>query len=185
MSPPARPKSPAPTPDELRAAFEELHAPRLHGFALLITLGDRERARRLAMAALGQGAARAEELRHPERAAAWLRARVVRSAGRSHRPTIDADRSAALDELHVDEAAAAGLAALTPVERAAIVAAVVERLDRRDVGTVVGRGGAALERLLVRSRSRYVAAHVAAAADLPASGPITDRLHAAAVRALR
>src|SRR5690606_20820527 len=75
---------PAPSPERLRAAFDELHGSRLHGFALLLTLGDRARAARLAGEALAAAEPRIDALRHPERAAAWLRAHVVRS---SHRPS--------------------------------------------------------------------------------------------------
>ena len=32
------------SPDVVQNAFRELHGPRLHGFALLLTLGDRPRA---------------------------------------------------------------------------------------------------------------------------------------------
>src|SRR6187431_2709085 len=70
-------RSPNSNPDVLRAAFRELHGRRLHGFALLLTLGDRPGAARLASEALAAGAMRVDELRHPERAAAWLRHRLV------------------------------------------------------------------------------------------------------------
>ena len=181
-----RPTAPRSTHDLLRAAFDELHGPRLHGFALLVTLGDRERAARLAGEALAAAASHLEALRHPERAAAWLRARVVHGAGWRVRAPRDASaRTAILGSLGVDAATYAGLAVLAPRERASIVAAVVERLDRRDVATVVGRDGAALDRLLVRARLTYLAAHAAAAGDEPPHGPLVDRVAAGAARALR
>ena len=64
----------------MRDAFRELHGSRLHGFAQLLVLGDRHAAAKLASDALADGAARVDELRHPERAAAWLRRRVVERA---------------------------------------------------------------------------------------------------------
>lgn len=187
MRRPDRPIPPLASPEVLRAAFDELHGPRLHGFALLLTMGDRERAARLAGAALAAAGSRTEALRHPERAAAWLRARVVRGAGGRTRPRAEAvpARTTILGSLGVDAATYAGLAALAPRERASIVAAVVERLDRRDVATIVGRDGAALDRLLVRARRRYMAAHAAAAGDAAPHGPLVERLAAEAARAMR
>ena len=88
----ASPPDPSPnsTAEAMRAAFRELHGRRLHGFALLLTLGDRPSAARLASEALADGAMRVEELRHPERAAAWLRHRVVERArvGRARTSTL-------------------------------------------------------------------------------------------------
>ena len=100
------------TPPELvRAAFRDLHGTRLHGFALLITLGDRARAARLAGEAIAAGTARMTELRHPERAAAWLRRRVTRNAGRSGRPSrrrAAGEGRQALEALGADPAAIRG-----------------------------------------------------------------------------
>ncbi|MEA2650619.1 MAG: hypothetical protein QOI85_340, partial [Chloroflexota bacterium] len=73
------------SPELVRAAFRDLHGTRLHGFALLVTLGDHARAARLAGEAIAAGTARTSELRHPERAAAWLRRRVTRNAERRGR----------------------------------------------------------------------------------------------------
>lgn len=171
----------------LRAAFEDLHGGRLHGFALLVTLGDRHAAARLARGALVAAGARTGELRHPERAGAWLRAWVVRTAGGRHRvPQAPADHYRALAELGIGEATLDSLATLDPRERAAIVASVVERFDRRDVATIVGRDGAALDRLLVRARRRFMRAHAARSPDTsPPGGPYVDRLAAVASHALR
>ena len=69
------------------------------------------------------------------------------------------------------------------------------RLDGRDVATVLGREGRALDRLVQRAMLAYLAAASAASAarreptqgeNVPAlPGPITDRVHRAAERALR
>jgi hypothetical protein len=176
-----------PQPDVVRAAFRDLHGARLYGFALLVTLGDRERAARLCAAALAAGAGRLADLRHPERAAAWLRARVLADAGRT--PRAEGRRRpmpqafAALQPLGVDAAMLSGLAALTVRERGALVADWIERLDRRDVGTIVGMDGGRLERLVRRARGRYMAV-VAEMPDAPSEGPTAARIRTAAARVL-
>lgn len=163
-----------PGDDWRRAAFHELHGRSLHGFALLVTLGDLDLATALAGRAMGAGLARVHELRHPERAAAWLRAHVVRSAGRSRRRI--RPRPATLVGLGGDAAVADGLSALSILERAALVATMVEHLDERDVATIVRRDGARLRHLLETARRRYLAGYLAAATGASAAGPLADRL---------
>lgn len=174
-----------PPPEVVRDAFGEVHGRRLHGFALLVTLGDRSLAARLAGDALADGMTRIDELRHPERAAAWLRRRVVRALPRRERPLSLPDRRAALEELGVDDAVIAGLAAVSARQRAAVVAADVERLDLRDVSTIVNVDPARLESLLRRARGRYLAGHAATADATAQAGPITELLHDIATRALQ
>jgi DNA-directed RNA polymerase specialized sigma24 family protein len=174
-----------PPPEVVRDAFGEVHGRRLHGFALLVTLGDRSLAAQLAGRALAEGMARIDELRHPERAAAWLRRRVVRSLPHRERPLALPDRRAALDELGVDDAAISGLAAISPRQRAAVVAADVERIDLRDVATIAGVDPARLESLLRRARGRYLAGHGATTDGTLHTGPISDLLRDIATRALR
>ncbi|PZR64891.1 MAG: hypothetical protein DLM71_00870, partial [Chloroflexi bacterium] len=143
-------------PDQLAAAFRELHGARLHAFALLLTLGDAPLAATLAAGTLQRGAARAEDLRHPERAAGWLRRRVLHDAmalGAGERQT--GRRLSTLQPLGVDETTYAALARLSIVDRAAVIASLAERLDRRDVDAIVG--GNPNERA-DRARSRYLAA---------------------------
>lgn len=149
----------------LRAAFRDVHGAHLHGFALLVTLGNRPLAARLAAESLAEGVRRAAELRHPERAAAWLRARVTRRAGssRGHGPGPE-ERRAALTALGVDQATFDVLADMTPFERATLVAAVIERLDERDLEVVLGmdsagvhRRGAAVRRRFLERRARLAA----------------------------
>lgn len=171
--------------EAVRRAFRDLHAPSLHGFALLLTLGDRRRAFALTADALAAADTRATELRHPERAAAWLRSRLTANArGRDSR--IDAEmRLDALAPLGVTTALLAGLAALDVVERAALIGLEIERLDGRDVATVVRRSGNRLDALLRRAREGFLQG-VAAAPDGPSSlgGPLTDLVRAAAARAM-
>jgi len=192
------PSSPAGTrahgapPDEanLRTAFRELHGARLHGFALLMTLGDRRLAAQLAADSLAAGARRVGMLRHPERAAAWLRARVARRAagvGRSPGAAAELARRGAVEALGVEPAALAGLGSLQPRERAALIAASIERLDIRDVATILDTDGRRPARLVTRARRRYANAFAAAweESDAPDNGPIARRVKSAADRGLR
>jgi DNA-directed RNA polymerase specialized sigma24 family protein len=175
-------------PELMRAAFRDLHGTRLHGFALLVTLGDRANAARLTAEALASGMARADELRHPERAAAWLRRRVTQAAGRSGDPArrrAGPEDRQALAELGVDAAMFAGLSGLTTRQRAALVADSVERLDRGDVATVVGINGARLDRLIRSVRDRYAVAVASGLDDeTSADGPTATRIRTLAARAL-
>jgi hypothetical protein len=171
--------------EALQRAFRELHTPSLHGFALLLTLGDRRRALTLGADALAAAEAHAAELRHPERAAAWLRSRVVQAAGRRE-SRIDAKaRLDALEPLGVAPSVLAGLAALGMLERAALIGSGIERLDDRDVGTVVRRNGNRLDALLRRARQGFLDG-CAAAPDGPSGlgGPLTDLVRASAARAM-
>ena len=182
---PPEPISADPSHEALQRAFRELHAPSLHGFALLLTLGDRRRALALSADALAAAGAHATELRHPERAAAWLRSRVVAAAGRRD-SRIDADaRMDALAPLGVVASVLAGLAALGMLERAALIGSAIERLDDRDVATIVGRSGNSLDALLRRARLAFLEGS-AAAPDGPSGlgGPLTDLVRAAAARAM-
>ena len=173
-------RSPNSNPEVMRAAFRELHGRRLHGFALLLTLGDRPAAARLASDALEAGATRVDELRHPERAAAWLRHRVVGRAriGRA----ADADARVLLN-LGVDEALVVAFGSLGRLERAALIASTVERLDRRDVASIVGREGSSLDRMLRRARGRLMRAYAETAVE-PPDGPIAAHVQGLARRAM-
>lgn len=172
-------------PQLLQSAFRDLHGSRLHAFALLLTLGDRQRAATLASEAIAAGGDHLPELRHPERAAAWLRAHVTRAAGSNDRPHAVEERLSALGDLHVGPAALAGLSGLNRLERAGLIATAIERLDRRDVAVIVGRDGERLDRLLRGARRRYLAGATATpdALDGP-PGPISERIAETAARTL-
>lgn len=175
-------RSPGPTAEAMRVAFRELHGRRLHAFALLLTLGERAAAARLASDALAAGSMRIDELRHPERAAAWLRRWVVEGAHVTRNEP--ADRRA-LAELGVDGPVVDGFATLGRLERAALIASAVERLDRRDVASIVGRGGPALDRLLRRARGGFIRVHASAARnEEPRDGPIAARVRQIAQRTM-
>ena len=173
----------------LSAAFRDLHGARIHGFALLVTLGDQARAATIAGDALAAGADNAASLRHPERAAAWLRARVlVATRHRTFARRADAwpQRRAALRSLGVDAPTFSGLAALTVVERAAIATLDIEHLDARDAEAVLGLSTGALERVAARARRRYANAWIAARGSdaPPGEGELARQVRDAAHRAL-
>ncbi len=113
------------TPDQLRAAFWDAHAARLHGFALLITVGDRPRAASAAATAMAAGAERAPSSGIPSERPAWLRHQVIRELRRT-RPT----RNLTQKERH------AALRPLGVTERRRLVA---PRLDRRAPRSAGGR----------------------------------------------
>jgi DNA-directed RNA polymerase specialized sigma24 family protein len=139
---------------------------------------------------LALGAVRAAELRHPERAAAWLRAQLLRTLrrttanGRHSR----AQRRAALLELGMPEAMMAALEGLALDDRAVLIAASVERLAITDVATILGRDAAATRRILQAARRRYLAATTLWSGDPPAAvlpgGEIAARVQQAAARAI-
>jgi DNA-directed RNA polymerase specialized sigma24 family protein len=168
--------------DALRVAFRELHGRRLHAFALLMTLGNHVLAARLSAEAIAAATARGTELRHPERAAAWLRARVVATLPRRREPS-PTDERVALEPLGVSRGVIDGLAALSAHERAALVASDLERLDTRDAGAIVGRSPRALERLLAGARRRYMRAH--ASSSLAEGSILAGAEEGAVIRRIR
>lgn len=174
--------------DLLRAAFRDLHGARLHGFALLVAAGDRSRAASAAADALVAGTARAGELRHPERAAAWLRARVVATLRHGARPKdgLAPAARAALFELGASDAVADALATLTPEERAALVAAVIEGLEPIDVETILAATPGRARRAVARARDRYLQSVHAAldAQPWPSPGALAARVQRVAGQAM-
>ncbi|MGI8998101.1 MAG: sigma factor-like helix-turn-helix DNA-binding protein [Candidatus Limnocylindria bacterium] len=182
---PLAPSSGVPPPDVVRAAFQDVHGTRLHGFALLLTLGDRIHGALVASQALADGGERSGELRHPERAAAWLRQRVLRQMrNRRHTPP-GSPRDRSLEELGADACVIGALGELRVRERAALIASDIEGLDQRDVGTIVGIDGAAMERLLRRARLRYADAFAAIAGDGgDVDGPLSKRIRAESARGI-
>jgi DNA-directed RNA polymerase specialized sigma24 family protein len=184
MDQPAPRVDPAMLPrPQLGAAFRELHGQRLHGFTLLITLGDRTRAGRIAAQALAEGAQRASHLRHPERAAAWLRARAVEVARKAHAGrtrSITPEQRDALDAIGVEPAVATALATLDIRERAVVVAEAVEGLGTLDVATVAGVDRGRVAPLRKRARRRYAAAYASALDEPPLPGSLASRIRAAA-----
>ena len=174
--------------DLLREALGDLHGPRLHGFAQLVALGDAERAERAAAMALAAGEAHATALRHPERAAAWLRARVLKTLRlRTSGPSVTAaTRRANLAALGVDGPVFDGLAALSAPERAALVASVIEGFEAIDIEAILGLSPSGARRITTHARSHYASAatRVGSAASRPAQGRLGQRIQQVAGRAL-
>ncbi len=84
--------------------------------------------------ALSQGVERMEQLRHPERAAAWLRANVTHGAkgpAWGHQRPSEIERRDALGPLGVDPAVYDALASLDVRARAAVTATAVEGFNDR------------------------------------------------------
>jgi DNA-directed RNA polymerase specialized sigma24 family protein len=175
-------------PDLLRAAFRDLHAARLHGFALLVTFGDRARAAQAAANTMATGSQRAAELRHPERAAAWLRREVLKELRHTpaSRHLTPAERHAALLDLGAAEPAIAALGDLTSDRRAALVAGIVERFALTDVATILDTNLVGAQRALHSARRAYQSAAAHWMHELPnaamAGGALADRIdHLAAL----
>ena len=108
--------------------------------------------------ALAAGARQASALSHPERAAAWLRARAARSLRHESRSSsIPEDaRRAALAKLGVSAQVYDILAALNLKQRTAIVASAIERFEPMDVETILGGRPAAAHRALAEARANYL-----------------------------
>lgn len=177
----------------LEDAFRELHGSRLHGFAMLVTLGESQSAGQAAGEALAAGAEQATKLRHPERAAAWLRARTLRALqhGGSRRETVpDSARRAVLATLGVDEAVYRGLAALSIEARAGLVASAIERFEPIDIETILGSAPSATRRVIADARGRYLRVlanlHPGQPGGLPdfPDGALASRVRAVAAWAL-
>lgn len=158
----------------LAEAFRNLHGARLHGFALLVTLGEPGPAERAAGEALAAGTQQASALRHPERAAAWLRARTLRALhqGLSKGNALSAsERQATLAPLGVDAVAYEALALLSLEGRAALVASAIERFEPIDTETILGASPAAARRVVIQARTRYLQA-VEGRQDAPADAAL-------------
>ena len=133
----------------------------------------------------------AAALRHPERAAAWLRARALRTLREQRRfrraAAVD-DRRAALTPLGVSDSVSRGLAALDLNARAALVASDIERFDPIDVETILNEAPAATRRIVAEARKRYLrfaggSADERRAASEEPMGELAARVHDVASRA--
>ncbi len=123
-----------------------------------------------------------DSLAHPERAAAWLRRRVLGGARGRHLAAsrasllpLGADRLHALRQVGVETGPAQALASLHVVDRAALALANVERLAEADVADALGVDIPAARRRIRRARRRYAEAAVRQPA-VPRRGPLTELL---------
>jgi hypothetical protein len=165
--------------------FVDLHGDRLLGFALLVTLGDAELAGALSAKALRDGVEHLDQLRHPVRAAAWLRSRVRASAARpawGHQRPSETTRRDALGALGVDAPTFDALASLDARGRAAVVATAVEGFAAADVYEIVGSD----ERVRAARRAYLTAYRAASQArgTPPPEGEMAARVRAAAAPVL-
>jgi DNA-directed RNA polymerase specialized sigma24 family protein len=179
----------------LQAAFRDLHGARLHGFCLLVALGDRAPAAAAASRALSAATHRLADLRHPERGAAWLRGIALRAlSATGGRPReAEAVRRENLRGLGVTDAAFQALGSLSTRERAAFVASWIERFAVIDVEVILGADAAATRRIVDRARDRYLAVAESVLANEPAAanphdgappGELAGRIKAVADRAV-
>ena len=161
------PEQPSAVEPRLVEAFREMHARRLHAFALLLALGDRPRAARLTDDALTAAAPLVGGLAHPERGAAWLRRQVYGDklvpdrVGRFRRLLRRRRRSiSAVPEIGASVQVVAALAELPLRDRAALILSDVERLRELDVAEVLGCKRSAVEEIVRNARARFGRAFV-------------------------
>jgi DNA-directed RNA polymerase specialized sigma24 family protein len=146
-----------------------------------VTLGDASLAGELSAEALGQGVARLDQLRHPVRAAAWLRSTVTKAAGRpawGHQRPSETDRRDNLRAIAVDDPTFDALASLDVRGRAAVVATAVEGFAPADVFEIVGSD----ERVRTARRD-FLTAYLAASETrqtTPPDGELAARVRTAA-----
>jgi hypothetical protein len=158
-----------------RAAFNDVHAASLHGFVLMLTVGDRAMADQVAATVMVSGMARAAELRHPERAAAWLRMRAYLAVrrGASLRSLSASSRRSALWQLGVVDWVTDALWQLPLEQRAVLVADVVEGFDLRDAAWIIGRSPERTRAIEREARRRYLDA-ATMGMGLTAAIPVVD-----------
>lgn len=173
-------------PQRLRAAFRDLHGARLHGFALILLLGDRALAAQLATETLDRLAVDAPRLRHPERAAAALRARLYQRALGIRSPRTPTESGVvALSRMGIDAPTATALAALSLPDRAALLAVEIERFGDEDVATILRTGAAAARRRARGAYRHYLDRHPGGDGLLrTVPGSIGERVQAVAARAM-
>lgn len=159
---------------------------------MLVSLNAGQAAERAAGAALAAGAEQAAALRHPERAAAWLRARTLRALTHlsGGAPAGAAERREALAALGVDDAVYQRLAAMSIRDRAALVASAIERFARIDIETILQASPAATGRIVARARDRYLRSVRERPSEMPSASPadaygeLARRVQAVASRAM-
>jgi DNA-directed RNA polymerase specialized sigma24 family protein len=173
--------------EQLQATSLDAYAARLHGFALLLTVGDEPRAAAAAIAALEAGE-RAAELQHPEQAAAWLRRQVIAELRRTWpTPSLPPEeRRAALGRMAVGEPLISALESMSAEHRAALVAGTIEGLGMADVATTLDTDLAGAYVAVEGARLDYMTAAERMAAPGPAAtpGPLAKRISEIRARAV-
>jgi hypothetical protein len=170
------------SPPELESVgLDAPDADRLARFALLVTLGDRDRASALSKDAALTAAAQARALDDAHLDGAGLRRELVRRLSRAPRRVVpDHVRWEALESLRVSDIAYAGLAALTPRQRAAIVAGVIERATPEVLAATLKVDRSRAVRLVAQATRRYLRAATARGhADATRGGEFSRAPHSA------
>ena len=166
--------------EQLQVAFWDAPAARLHGFALLLTVGDEPRAAAAARAALEAGDEHAAEMQPPEQAAVWLRRQLI-SELRKTWPTPylpPQERRAALGRMGVVEPLISSLEGMSAEGRAALIASTIEGMGMADVATTLDTDLGGAYRAVEGARRDYLTAAARMAAGRPAAtpGPLAHRI---------
>jgi hypothetical protein len=107
---------------------------------------------------MARAVSRLGDLRHPERAGAWLRSAALASLVSGRPRESEAVRRETLRALGVTDAAFDGMAGMDVRERGAFVAAIVERFEPLDVETILRSDPRTSRRLVDRARRHYLVA---------------------------
>ncbi|HKO32900.1 MAG TPA: hypothetical protein VJY85_04045 [Candidatus Limnocylindria bacterium] len=172
--------------EQLQAASWGAHAARLHGFALLLTVGDEPRAAAAAIAALEAGALRAES-QDSGQAAAWLRREVIGELRRTW-PTPylpPHERHAVLGRMGATDALISSLEGMSAERRAALVVASIEGMPMADVATTLDTDLGDAYRAVEGARLDYLttAARMTASGPAAGKGPLAQRINEIRARA--
>jgi DNA-directed RNA polymerase specialized sigma24 family protein len=173
--------------EQLQAASWDAHAARLHGFALLLTVGDQPRAASAAIAALEAGAERAES-QDSDQAAAWLRREVIGELRRTW-PTPQLppeERHAVLHRMGVADPLISSLEGMSAERRAALVVSTIEGMAMADVANTLDTDLGDAYRVVEAARLDYLTTAMQVTAPGPAEipGPLARRISEIQARAI-
>ena len=173
--------------EQLQEASSDANAARLHGFALLLTVGDEPRAAAAAIAALEAGAERAES-QDADQAAAWLRREVIGELRRTW-PTpylAPGERHAVLSRMGVAEPLISALEEMSAEQRAALVVSSIEGMAMADVATTLDADLGDAYRAVEGARLDYLttAARMTAPGPAATPGPLARRISEIRARAI-
>jgi len=165
--------------EQLQAASWDADAARLHGFALLLTVGDAPRAAAAAIAALEAGAEHAES-QDSDQAAAWLRREVIGELRRTW-PTPylpPHERHAVLSRMGATDALISSLEGMSAERRAALVVGSIERMPMADVASTLDTDLGDAYRAVEGARLEYLttATRMTALGPAASPGPLAQRI---------
>ena len=173
--------------EQLQAASWDAHAARLHGFALLLTVGDQPRAASAAIAALEAGAERAAS-QDSDQAAAWLRREVIGELRRTW-PTPQLqpeERHAVLHRMGVADPLISSLEGMSAERRAALVVSTIEGMAMADVANTLDTDLGDAYRVVEAARLDYLTTtlQVTAPGRTETPGPLARRISEIQARAI-